>query len=1162
MPEKQCTIHSMLGKVALYTLKQTMARRLLCSIFMLGWFMGGCRSLPPSPTPPIMVAGVTATPLPLLSVTPSPVPATPIDITQFSNEKIIEFITTTVQARLYDTYPSPDNSWQVDVEIYDCIQTGEQGEGYPIENAYEQLTLIDLDNGIEQIVASQFLYCGGLGAGGLAGLFWSENSRYFYYTDAREGVPDGCGYWVGPSFYRLEVQTRRVEYLGGGLKSPDGTMLATWQYQQFAVWDVEQGEMIWRPAVAQDAIQGPLAWSPDGTRLATWQDDEFVLWHIEQGETARLPSVVPNTVRGEIAWSPDSQSLMYLRLVSECPPSGNSYVVQVDVTTGEQIMRLASEMPTFRSVFWQDTDEISLFDENSHEWHYNLGTSELVTPTLLLGVPSPSPVPTITPTLVAGVMPFNAAESGNGSPTAMAAVRSFLERYELGPQLFVFVTAATDIQHWPLAKVAERYTAGPYSLVVDAQTGVVLEFMWNETPLALRYTPRLDPALLETQAYAIALAESGIQVEQLQLETGVKGTIGADANYFFRWWGEPPSEPSAAEGAVLCGGVDETAEGVFYNENGIPCVKLPASQRPYIQVGLTEGGQLISFVNAGLYGTLTALQETPQPTSTPVPHAIQLPTAPGSVQEQQIVSPDGLWVAVLDTEIGNLNLVWPDGTTSTLFPAGVSAWSAQWSPDSKLLLVVLSGWKTSQTDIHADEPPEIWAVSLSDDSMGEPQQLFQLEDDDVVARSGGGRVEIVFGSWSPNGRSILFWAGGGAAMRADGNAPFVLDATTGTAIRVADWALVNPAYHSWSPDGATLAMTVGGWRSAQANKWLNLVDVETGTVTTVVSKTAQIPGIVAWSPQGDRIAYAAVEALPPSAYINDDHCCPITFTNPDIAGRRIYLLEPTTGKKWRLNATDAFQDAPTWSEDGATLYYVERHNDTMVLMQSDPATGVAEVVAGSAHARPDAVGFYGQTDWREILAHRSDTPQQAEPALIPDPTPMPSVTTVQPITLIAAWEIAQEYAQAWSDDAALIMLNSVDVDDEDKRPRQDGSRRVWQAFYNSPSKNKELHLQVVDGKVTSASEDGAYDPGVLTVTVKPRVDSPAALTAAQATVPDFGMSVGRGKGFHFGLYADANGRAIIGVVGASPTLGGNLASTSITLDAATGEVIEPRVLPQ
>lgn len=365
---------------------------------------------------------------------------------------------------------------------------------------------------------------------------------------------------------------------------------------------------------------------------------------------------------------------------------------------------------------------------------------------------------------------------------------------------------------------------------------------------------------------------------------------------------------------------------------------------------------------------------TVAPTEVPAAEEAAPAASAEGMPGQQFVAPDGEWVAVLDGAAGSLDVVGADGTTHNVFPAGASAWAASWSPDSATLLVVLSNWEPTQGDVPVSAPPEIWRVALADGVVGEPQQVFRLGDTEMAALSGGGRVELVFGAWSPTSNAVVFWAGGGAAMRADGNAPFVLDVTTGDATRVAGWALVNPAYQSWAPDGTNLAMTVGGGRSAQANKWLNLVDLDVGTVSTIISKTAQIPGIVAWSPQGDRIAYAAVEAGPPGAYENDDHCCPITFDNPDIAGRRIYLLDPATGEHWRLNDEETFQDAPVWGGDGR-LYYVERSGDQLALMAADPESGEAQVVAGSEQPLPDLVGYYGQSDWAEWLR---DVPHVAE----------------------------------------------------------------------------------------------------------------------------------------------------------------------------------------
>jgi Tol biopolymer transport system component len=213
--------------------------------------------------------------------------------------------------------------------IYDCVPVGEADEF-----AYEQLNLIQTDDNSVVGADSQVQSCGGLGAFGLAGLFWSADSQYFYYTNAREGVPDGCGYW-SPPFLRLDVSNPAPEYLGGGTLSADGT------------------------------------------KLATWQDHELVVWDIDGGEMARLPATMPESEIGPVTWSPDGQSLVYVQVESHCPLSGMSSVVLVDLPELRQTLLLESETPTFGNAVWNDPDVLHLNDENGDEWRYTFSTDVL-----------------------------------------------------------------------------------------------------------------------------------------------------------------------------------------------------------------------------------------------------------------------------------------------------------------------------------------------------------------------------------------------------------------------------------------------------------------------------------------------------------------------------------------------------------------------------------------------------------------------------------------------------------------------------------------------------------------------------------------------------------------------------------------------------------------
>jgi dipeptidyl aminopeptidase/acylaminoacyl peptidase len=376
----------------------------------------------------------------------------------------------------------------------------------------------------------------------------------------------------------------------------------------------------------------------------------------------------------------------------------------------------------------------------------------------------------------------------------------------------------------------------------------------------------------------------------------------------------------------------------------------------------------------------------PSPTITEVPAtATPLPSrtsTPGTTQPDQvrrIPSPDGRWTAVVNDTAGSLDLQGPGGDTCPIFPPDSTVTEVNWSPDVRHLLVVRSNWQRSQsgpeTEVYG--PIEIWRIRLEGGQVGLPSLVFQAptQPDESGAFT---PEQIVLGTWSPNNRYVLFWQGMlSASILADGLALWSLDTELGEATLLADTALLNSKYHNWAPDSAALVFTAGGYRSAQINKWLNLFDATSGQVTTVVSQTEQIPGIVAWSPRGDLIAYAAVPATETGPELTDW----MVFDNPAIAGRRVYLLDPATGHHQRLNNADAFQDAPTWSDDGAILYYVQREDDVMVLMAADPATGQAQVIEGSQRPAPRAVGYYGQSNWDDLLAYRPEAPRAEIPPL-------------------------------------------------------------------------------------------------------------------------------------------------------------------------------------
>ncbi len=296
-----------------------------------------------TPTATLSPATATATTVPLPQPTSTPTPLTPVPPAPSPTPDEISRIkaANANQPEIVAPLLTPDGDWEAKTVVYGCIDIGDNQV-----MAYELLILTELASGEEVVVAEQQLNCGGLGASGLAALFWSPSSRYLYYTDARDGVPDGCGFWQ-PTILRWDRTTGQTERLGGGVSSPDGTMVAVWlpQERAIAVWDADGDELGRVPAAAE-------------------------------------------AFPGQMAWSPDSQALVYLQVSSYCPPAGPSYIVRLDVATLEQTILLEAEQQAFRHVTWDAPPHLTLTDENEQRWTFDVDSQ-----TLEVAMNQPAPPP-------------------------------------------------------------------------------------------------------------------------------------------------------------------------------------------------------------------------------------------------------------------------------------------------------------------------------------------------------------------------------------------------------------------------------------------------------------------------------------------------------------------------------------------------------------------------------------------------------------------------------------------------------------------------------------------------------------------------------------------------------------------------------------------------
>lgn len=273
---------------------------------------------PPTPTPSV-------TPSPLPSETAAP-PATPEpEPTPDGPATVMAIAAPTRKA----TSVSPDGRWQSELIVYPCSELSDGGDVL----SFEQLNVVDIDSGEVETAAEQLINCGGLGAFGLEGLFWSANSRYFYFTTAREGVPDGCGYWR-PPLLRFAVETAETQWLGPG------------------------------------------APSPDGAKIAAWQERELVIWETGGEEIGRIPAAIQDADLGAIAWSPAGDALVYLQAPSYCPLE-KSYVVHLTIADMESAILLEAEDPPIGGVSWIDGGRLRLVDGDGEAWIYDLASDVL-----------------------------------------------------------------------------------------------------------------------------------------------------------------------------------------------------------------------------------------------------------------------------------------------------------------------------------------------------------------------------------------------------------------------------------------------------------------------------------------------------------------------------------------------------------------------------------------------------------------------------------------------------------------------------------------------------------------------------------------------------------------------------------------------------------------
>ena len=318
-------------------------KRLFVVSLFITLFFTACQETP-APGPTSVPAIETSYPAPPTEVPneayPPPVPpseAAPETETQeqAAEAERLAQITAIKAAVIPETvqqFQDAASAYTIQVLRYACVPP----PGSDFEIALEEL-VVSMPDGETFVADQQLLNCGGLGAFGYNGLFWSPDGRYFYFTEAREGVPDGgpCGLWL-PWLYRVNLFDRTTEQLPGN---------------------------------------GPR--TADDRHLVLWDGADFVLWDLNGTEITRSAPPTSGYYLFSAAIGPDGSRLLYV-LRSDCfLPEADSLVGLLDLVTFEHTVVLEAGPNGFTEANWQNENEAVLIDSNGKAFQVNLNTGEV-----------------------------------------------------------------------------------------------------------------------------------------------------------------------------------------------------------------------------------------------------------------------------------------------------------------------------------------------------------------------------------------------------------------------------------------------------------------------------------------------------------------------------------------------------------------------------------------------------------------------------------------------------------------------------------------------------------------------------------------------------------------------------------------------------------------
>lgn len=174
-----------------------------------------------------------------------------------TSDPLFQQLQETSQVKLDHQIDSFSGRYTTTLTQYPCTEV----EGQSI--SYERIDGYDHQTQTHFLIAEQSIYCGGLGAFGLEIQYWTQDEEWLYYTDAREGQPDGTmdTDWL-PTLWQYHIPTASRTYLGQAKFSTDRRFLVAWNPLPIRVYTVDSAIPItFTPMIANLAVVDIL-WMP------------------------------------------------------------------------------------------------------------------------------------------------------------------------------------------------------------------------------------------------------------------------------------------------------------------------------------------------------------------------------------------------------------------------------------------------------------------------------------------------------------------------------------------------------------------------------------------------------------------------------------------------------------------------------------------------------------------------------------------------------------------------------------------------------------------------------------------------------------------------------------------------------------------------------------